>query len=281
VVTIKIALQRALTKLYSLETAILDAEVLLAYVLNQPRSYLHAWSDATLSETDYAKYQELIERRRQLEPIAYITGQKEFWSLNLAVTKETLIPRPETELLVEWILKIANNDTSKFKCIADLGTGSGAIALALATEYPNWEIIATDICEKALAIASKNAHNLALTNISFHQGSWCNALPKKEFDLIVSNPPYISRREWPYYQQGLAFEPEGALLAEEDGLADIYTIIKSAKSFLKNAGYLLIEHGYQQAEMVRSQLSLEGYEEISSQQDLRQHERITIAKFFK
>jgi release factor glutamine methyltransferase len=253
----------------------LEAELLLAHVLNVSRTHLRAFGETTLNEGQTKAFSDGLLRRCNKEPLAYITGTREFWSLNLTVTPHTLIPRPETELLVQWVLDIY---PEKFKA-ADLGTGSGAVALALAHERAHANIYATDASDAALQVARNNAQRLALANISFHQGNWCTALPCNDFDVIVSNPPYIGEIEWQAYADGLTFEPREALVSGEDGLADIRTICHSAREYLKPAGYLLIEHGYLQGAAVRKIFAASGYSQIHSARDLSGQERVTIGVY--
>lgn len=255
----------------------LEAEVLLAQVLNVARTHLHAWPEKILDESQQKKFFDLVARREQGEPIAYLLGHKEFWSLDLLVTPDTLIPRPETELLIEKILALNLNDNS---VIADLGTGSGAIALALAHEKPNWKIHATDVSAKALEIAKHNAERLKISNIFFHQGSWCDALPSEiKFDVIVSNPPYIAENDAHLTQGDLRFEPRSALVSAENGLKDISQIVFAAKNHLKSGGFLFIEHGSDQAKKVASILEKAGYTCIGSHRDLSQIDRVTFASW--
>lgn len=260
------------------DNPVFEAELLLAHILKKPRAYLHAWPDAQLSNDQSNKFADYLQRRRNNEPIAYITGKREFWSLNLTVTPDTLIPRPETELLVECILDIYRNANAPIK-IADLGTGSGAIGLALAHEKPSWQICATDISENALQIARKNAQELALYNLSFCQGNWCTALPCNDFDVIVSNPPYLGEMEWEAYAHGLEFEPRDALISGLDGLDAIRTISHSAKECLKPSGYVLVEHGFLQGGAVRKIFAASGYSQIHSVRDLAGLERVTICQY--
>ena len=259
----------------SMDSYALDAEILLAHVLQVSRSYLLAHSEQVLDDAQTEQYKKLLMRRYQHEPIAYMRGYKEFWSLNVSVTTDTLIPRSETELLVESILNLYPDQT--LKKIADLGTGSGAIALALAHEKRNWQIVATDKSEKALCIAKKNAQILELNNIAFYHGDWCNALPSRDFDIIVSNPPYVSEAEWENVKEHLQHEPCTAFLSGTDGLDAIRVIAQSASSYLKLGGRLLMEHGYSQAQTVRQILTECGYSQIYSVYDLSGCERVTIA----
>ncbi|MBX3708614.1 MAG: peptide chain release factor N(5)-glutamine methyltransferase [Gammaproteobacteria bacterium] len=257
----------------------LEAEVLLAHVLHQPRSYLYAWSDNHLSDDQIKQYTEYLHRRCNNEPIAYIIGIREFWSLDFFVTPDTLIPRPETELLVESVLDIYQDKLKPVK-LADLGTGSGAIGLALAHDCPIWQIYVTDASQNALQVARKNAQRLALKNVYFYQGNWCAALPDGNFDVIVSNPPYLGETEWEKYAAGLEFEPRSALVSSIDGLDAIRTISYSAKLYLKSKGYLLVEHGFLQGAAVRKIFAASGYNQIHSVRDLSGQERVTIGQYY-
>lgn len=253
----------------------LDIEVLLAHVLSVSRAYLLAFSERELTLQEASAIQALLQRYAEGEPVAYLTGHKEFWSLDFVVTPATLIPRPETELLVELALAKISGEN---KLVADLGTGSGAIALALAHEQPSWEIHATDASLEALAIAKLNAERFSRKNVIFHYGKWCAALPNKKFDLIVSNPPYIAPHD-PHLQQGaLRYEPISALMAEENGLQDLRDIISQAKSYLSQAGYLMLEHGFDQGAAVRGLFKIEGYQQISTYKDLAGLERVTLGR---
>jgi release factor glutamine methyltransferase len=255
----------------------LEAEILLAFVLNEPRSALHAWPEKTLNDEQLALFASYLERRTRGEPMAYLMGRRAFWSQDLMVTSHTLIPRPETELMVEEVLLLTKDKLRGMK-VADLGTGSGAIALALAHERPSWEIYATDISEEALQIARKNAQQLGLKNVSFYQGNWCTALPCSDFDIIVSNPPYIAETEWADYAEGLAFEPRLALVSGQDGLEALQDIGLSAKNYLHSSGYLLMEHGFSQGAAVRHLLALAGFEAIRTVRDLAGQERMTLGR---
>mgnify|MGYP003574944316 CR=1 FL=1 len=255
------------------DTPQLDAEILLADVLKKPRNYLYAWPEKKLSNSVQQHFLRVLKRRLMREPIAYIRGQVEFWSLSLDVTN-TLIPRPETECLVELILEYAGQGTRR---LADLGTGSGAIALAIASERIHWEIVATDINEAALVTAQQNAARLGLDHIHFKRGDWCQAL-SDTFDFIVSNPPYIGKREWPKYAENLAYEPKEALLSGPDGLNDIKKIVASACNFLKPDGLLFLEHGSHQGPAVRDILMAAQLIEVQTCKDLSNHERVTFGK---
>ena len=252
----------------------LEAKLLLCHLLQREQSYLYAWPERPLEETQWSAYQQLVLRRINNEPIAYITGQQEFWSLTLKVTPATLIPRPETEQLVELTLHYLRN---KKEChILDLGTGSGAIAAAIASERPNWQISATDYSEQALAIAKKNFKNLQLNNITTYLGSWYKALPTGcQFDIIISNPPYITSNDHHLQQGDLTSEPISALASGLDGLDDIRQIIKQTPQHLKQQGRLILEHGYKQGAAVRTLLAEEEFRQVKTHQDLSGLDRIS------
>jgi release factor glutamine methyltransferase len=254
---------------------LLDSELLLAHVLGVERSYLRMHANHVLTDLQQSQLIAYTKRRMAGEPLAYIIGKKEFWSMELEVTPDTLIPRPETECLVETVLQFAVVENSK---VADLGTGSGAIALALASERPSWHLFATDISESALQVASKNAQRFRLENISFYLGNWFTALPCTGFNIIAANPPYISEQEWPEYEAGLRFEPRHALLAKDNGMSAIRKIIEEAGAYLLPAGYLVIEHGFLQGEAVRNVLALNGYINIQSVADLSGNQRLSYGQ---
>lgn len=240
------------------DTPRLDAELLLAAALGRPRSYLYAWPERLPTAAAADRFAISLARRRCGEPLAYLTGRREFWSLELAVTPATLIPRPETEQLVERAL--ARLPVDRPCRVADLGSGSGAIALAIARERPLARIVATDISTAALAVARDNATRLGLGNVTFRAGDWCAALPAGEFDLIAANPPYVATTS-PYLQQGdVRFEPHIALVAGDDGLADLRTIIATAPAHLATGGWLLLEHSHDQAAAVLARLREHGFD---------------------
>lgn len=250
--------------------AALEAEILLAHALDTTRTWLRTWPEREVSATDLERFLVLLARRIGGEPVAYLTGTRGFWSLDLAVTPATLIPRPDTELLVELALK----DLPPGARVADLGTGSGAIALALTSERPDLTVIATDADPGALAIARKNAGRYDLS-VTFLQGDWCSPLPDEGLDLIVSNPPYIAETD-PHLDQGdLRFEPRHALASGADGLDDIRIIIGSAPRHLRSGGRLLLEHGWEQGEAVRGLLRANGYSGVASYRDLAGHQRVS------
>lgn len=256
----------------------LDVELLLMQVLDKPRVYLYSHPEKTLSEKEWQAFNVLLKRCLDGEPIAYITGHKEFWSLDLLVNEKVLVPRPETELLVELALK-KFPDSEAISC-ADLGTGSGAIALALASERPNWSILATDKSRAALSLARINAGRLGIDNVKFRQGSWCQALQGKRYDLIISNPPYIAEHD-PSLRGSIKFEPKQALISGADGLDDINIIIKEAGKNLNSHGFLLLEHGYDQADKVSAIMHQQGYIEIATHKDLAGHDRVTEGRWVK
>lgn len=256
----------------------LEAEVLLAEALNKPRSYLFAHPDETVNEGSERGFAQFLERRLQQEPIAYILGRREFYGRSFFVNEATLIPRPETELLVSIVLETFPDQKNVIQ-LADLGTGSGAIALALALERPIWKISATDVSESALELARKNAHTLGVNNVSFYQGSWCTPLPIKTFDVIVSNPPYLSEGEWEIYRTGLSYEPKTAFVADKNGLADIETIAHMARDYLKPDGHLILEHGYSQASDVQTILADLGYTAVVTLKDIAGKDRVTCGRY--
>lgn len=250
-----------------------EAQLLLSHLFNKERSWLFAWSDKELSEDEINRYQALIDRRARGEPIAHITGQKEFWSLPIKVSSATLIPRPETELLVELTLAITAGGQRQ---ILDLGTGTGAIALALASERPGWQITATDRSEQALAIARSNRDRLGLGNIRFQTSHWFNELADHQgFDVILSNPPYIPENDAHLSEGDLPFEPQDALVSGGDGLNDCREIIRKSVQFLKAGGLLLLEHGFDQAHAIQGLFQQAGFSGIQTHQDLAHLDRVT------
>jgi len=276
--TIKHSLSDAQRQLQSQqESAKLESEVLLAHAINKPRSYLYTWPDQSLTSNDVERFNEMLQRRIKGEPIAYITGVREFWGLPLKVTPDTLIPRPETEKLVEIALQLIPENTP-FR-VADLGTGSGAIALAIASERPDINVEATDISEAALAVARENQKSLALSNVTFKIGKWFDAFAVASFNLIVSNPPYVADNDAHLEQGDLRFEPQQALTSGCDGLTDIREIIQKARDHLVNGAYLLLEHGYDQADQVINLFEKSGYSEIQCFRDYAQRERATIGRW--
>lgn len=250
-----------------------DAVWLLGHVLQKNPAWLRAFPEQPLSPQQWQDYQRLIQRRCDGEPVAYLIGQQGFWNLELEVTADTLVPRPDTELLVEAALSL--RDESRCR-VLDLGTGTGAIALALASERPHWQLFATDIDRNSLQLAQRNAqrHNLTLTCI---ESDWLAGLAEQQFHLIVSNPPYI-RADDPHLQgDGVRFEPLRTLVAGADGLDDIRRIIAAAPRHLFDGGWLLLEHGHDQGLAVRTLLTDAGWQNVETRRDLGGNERVTLA----
>lgn len=276
-VTIDQILQQATLKLSHTSTsARVDAEVLLMHVLSKPRAYLYTWPEQVLTNAQLQQLTQLIRQRSHGRPIAYLVGQREFWSLPLTVTPATLIPRPETELLVDYMLKHLPNQPGI--TVADLGTGSGAIALALANERPDWQIYATDISPAALSVARRNAKKLNVKNISFCHGHWFGALPDIQFDGIVANPPYLSAHEHDSAPGDLCFEPQLALVAAQQGYAAYDEIIKRAPQYLKPNGVLCLEHGSNQQHAVLQRLRQTGFHQVAGYDDLAGLARMVCAR---
>lgn len=257
-------------------SARVDAELLLAHALGKSRSYLHTWSDREVEADAAARFAASLERRRAGEPVAYILGQQGFWSLDLKVAPHTLIPRPDTELLVETALALLPGGPAR---VLDLGTGSGAIALALASERPAWQVTGVDRIDEAVALAEDNRSRLGLHNASFAASHWFDGLGGERYGLIVSNPPYIARDDHHLGEGDVRFEPSSALVSGVDGLDDICTIIAQAPEHLAAPGWLLLEHGFDQAEAVRELLSARGFAEVHSRRDLANHERISLGRW--
>lgn len=253
-----------------------EAELLLLHAVQQSRSWLFTHADDVLDRDVQTAYAELLERRARGEPVAYITGLRGFWSLDLEVTPATLIPRPETELLVELALERLPRDSA---CeVADLGTGSGAVALALASELPLCRVTATDASAAALEVARRNAARLGIGNVAFVQGDWMAPLGDARFELIASNPPYIESDDAHLARGDLRFEPATALASGRDGLDDIRRIVASAREHLAPGGWLLFEHGWNQGEAARALLHQAGYDDVFTAQDLEQRDRVSGAR---
>jgi release factor glutamine methyltransferase len=254
-------------------SARLDAELLLAFALGKPRSYLRTWPEREPSAEQQAAFAALLVRRRGGEPVAYILGQQGFWSLDLEVAPHTLIPRPDTELLVEAALELL--PATPLRAL-DLGTGTGAIALALASERPGWRVTGVDRVAEAVALAERNRQRLKLDNADFRPSQWFGALAGERYGLIVSNPPYIAADDRHLGEGDVRFEPASALVSGADGLDDIRQIIAQAPQHLEPGGWLLLEHGYDQAAAVRELLAAAGFARVHSRRDLGGHERISL-----
>lgn len=274
--TIKRCLERSADLQQVSDSPRLDVELLLAHVLNKPRSFLYTWPDQQLTASEQSLFNALMERRIKGEPIAYLLGEKEFWSLPLKVDPSTLIPRPETELLVEVALSLLDNEPAR---VLDLGTGTGAIALALASERPQWEVTAVDKQPAAVALAIENCCRLNLRNVHITVSNWFSNLTGEKFSLVVSNPPYIRPDDIHLSQGDVRFEPRSALVADADGLADIQHIADAARSHLLDGGWLVVEHGYDQAEAVRQLFNKFGYCHVESRRDLAGHERLSLGQW--
>ncbi|HUN76867.1 MAG TPA: peptide chain release factor N(5)-glutamine methyltransferase [Steroidobacteraceae bacterium] len=254
----------------------LDAEVLLAHVLQTNRARLHSHSSEQPAEREREAYLALVDRRARGEPLAYLIGHKEFWSLELAVGPEVLVPRPETELLVERALQLRPEPGGE---VADLGTGSGAIALALARERPGWHIVATDLSQGALAVARRNASRLGASTVEFVAGNWFAPLAGRSFHLVLSNPPYVAAADPLLRMAPLNFEPRIALTPGDEALADLRSIIEGAPEHLERGGWLLLEHGATQAAPVARELQARGFSAIRAHRDLAGHERVTEGRW--
>lgn len=254
-----------------------DAEMLLGHATGHNRTWLYTWGDRECPTWEHARFDALIASRVQGVPVAYLTGAREFWGLALATSPETLIPRPDTETLVEVALQRVTSKTGR---LLDLGTGTGAIALAFASEQAGWQVVGVDVRPEAVKLASRNAQQLGIANARFLHSDWFGAFNRHDqterFDIIVSNPPYIAADD-PHLSQGdVRFEPFSALVAADDGMADLLYLVSTARHFLNDAGWLALEHGYNQATAVRQALSEAGYQSVESVQDVGGHERVTL-----
>ena len=258
------------------DSAKLDSQILLGFVLQKTPSYFLTWPEKKVAEASEQAFLKLLKRREQHEPIAYIVGEKEFWSMPFKVSPSTLIPRPDTEVLVETVLQ--HHSSERVNC-CDLGTGTGAIALSLASERPLWQIDAIDFSQEAVALAQENANNLGYNEVAIYQSNWFSKVnAEKRFNVIVSNPPYIDETD-PHLSDGdVQFEPLSALVANKNGLGDIIDIAQAARHFLAINGMIYFEHGYNQGGGVRDVLTDLGYKNIQTINDYNGHERITIGQ---
>ncbi|WP_343033398.1 peptide chain release factor N(5)-glutamine methyltransferase [Alteromonas profundi] len=271
------ALRSAAQTLKEGESPAVDAKVLLAYVLDKPVTYLFTWPEKQLSSSQQSRFFALVDRRLQGIPIAYLTGKRDFWSLVLTTSAHTLIPRPDTEVLVEQTLahiRLCSFDSPLALC--DLGTGTGAIALALASELPNARVTGVDVIPEAVALAQQNARLNNITNARFLQSSWFDALSNKRFHVIVSNPPYIEA-DSPFLALGdVRFEPVSALTSGKDGLKDIRHIVRYAPDYLYDKGILAFEHGFNQGEAVATLMRERGFIQVQTVKDYAQLDRVTL-----
>ncbi len=279
VVTFDMLLRRAAARLQAVGSPSprIDAEVLLSHATGHDRTWLYTWGDRECPLWEQARFDALVAARAQGAPIAYLTGEREFWGLRLATSPETLIPRPDTETLVEAVLMRAKAKAGR---LLDLGTGTGAIALAFASEKPNWQVIGADIRPEAVALAARNAQALKIDNAQFVISDWFSAFVQPPqavaFDIIVSNPPYIAADD-PHLRLGdVRFEPLSALVADADGMADLLHLICTARGYLSDGGWLALEHGYTQAANVRTALVRAGFQNVESVLDVGGHERVTL-----
>ncbi|WP_279537111.1 peptide chain release factor N(5)-glutamine methyltransferase [Pseudomaricurvus hydrocarbonicus] len=297
--TIRECLQRA-GELVNSDSARLDVELLLAHVVQRDRTYVFTWPERCLSDSEQAAFDRLMSERAAGRPVAHLLGSREFWGLELDVDNSTLIPRPDTETLVETVLGLSLPAHAQ---VLDLGTGTGAIALALASEHPQWRVTAVDYSEPAVALAERNRKKFGLSNVTVQLSNWFEQVepahleeplaqePLVEaqpdgiqaavgFQLIVSNPPYIDEAD-PHLTQGdVCFEPLSALVAADAGLADLKHIIEVGREYLLPGGWLVLEHGYQQGESVRALLSSAGYTEVRTVQDYGRNDRISLGLFW-
>ncbi|MGY5956843.1 peptide chain release factor N(5)-glutamine methyltransferase [Kosakonia sp. BK9b] len=271
-------LREAISQLQASESPRRDAEILLGFVTGKARTYILAFGETQLTAGQQQQLKTLLARRVRGEPVAHLVGVREFWSLPLFVSPATLIPRPDTECLVEQALSRLPAAPCR---ILDLGTGTGAIALALASERPDCEVVAVDVVPEAVALAQRNADNLGSGNITIRQSSWFSALSGETFSLIVSNPPYIDEQD-PHLTQGdVRFEPLSALVAADHGLADLQCIIDDAPSHLLPGGWLLLEHGWQQGAAVRELFNQRGWQQVETCRDYGNNERLTLGQWLR
>ncbi|MGG4607560.1 peptide chain release factor N(5)-glutamine methyltransferase [Providencia sp. Me31A] len=269
-------LKQAVSRLSVSDSAKRDAEILLGHVTGRSRAYLFAFGETKLSTEEYKQAESLLQRREKGEPIAYIVGEREFWSLPLYVSPATLIPRPDTECIVEQALVRLPNSTNQ---LLDLGTGTGAIALALASELPQSSVIGVDFNPDAVALAQRNQQRLNILNVQFMQSDWFTSLSIQQFDMIISNPPYIDENDSHLSEGDVRFEPLTALVAKNAGLADLTHIISESRRYLKHQGWLLLEHGWTQGSAVRDLFKKHRYTKIETCFDYGGRERISLGQW--
>lgn len=259
-------------------SARLDAEVLLCHVLGVDRTWLYTWGDRNADTSEQARFEALVAARAAGHPVAYLTGEREFWGLPLFTGPSTLIPRPDTETLVEAALARMPARAGR---LLDLGTGTGAVALALASERSGWRAVGIDLNPEAVSLAIRNAERLGIGNVDFRVGDWFAALEESDFDVIVANPPYLADDD-PHLDQGdVRFEPRGALVARERGLSDLYHLVDASRERLASGGWLLLEHGADQGGAVREALHASGYQDVTCERDLSGHERVSLGRWTK
>ena len=278
----KLSVEKALSmskKLRSCsESYLLDTEIILGFAISKNREYLRAHGEHILTELQARHFEEMLNKRKQGIPVAYIVGKRHFWDFELVVNESVLIPRPETELLVDIALKTLGGSKLPLK-IADLGTGSGAIAIALARENPNWCEEATDISPEALDVARANARKLKVSNVNFYEGSWCDGFSDCTFDLIIANPPYLNSDDTHLDKGGLEFEPVLALTAQDSGYSELNQIIRESRRCLKKGSWLLLEHGYDQQGALFEKLKSFGYSDVSGVKDYAGLDRVVTARW--
>ena len=252
----------------------LDAELLLSHVTGLGRTSFRAWPEREVALDQAQAFRELVAERVKGLPIAYLLGQQEFWSLPLKVSPSTLIPRPDTECLVETALELPLPDNAR---VLDLGTGTGAIALALASEKPRWQVMASDRVEEAVELARENSRSLQLP-ITVVRSHWFDQIPESGFDLLISNPPYIPASDGHLHEGDVRFEPPSALVAGDDGLDDIRLLAAEGLKHLNPDGWMLLEHGYDQGEAVRNLFAAAGWRNIETRRDYGGNDRMTLAR---
>ena len=249
-----------------------DTEILLCHCLGKSRAWLYTWPEKGVARDCARDFEKLLAQRREGVPVAYLTGERDFWSLQLAVSDATLIPRPETETLVSWALELALPNAAS---VLDLGTGSGAIALALASERPHWHVTALDVSQEALQVARGNAVRTRLTSVHFVQSDWYQAVIGQRFNALLANPPYIDGDD-PHLALGdVRFEPRSALVSSNSGLEDLGRLVAGASDHLLDGGWLLLEHGFEQANAVCAMLHDAGFSQVSTRRDMSGQQRIT------
>lgn len=269
-------LREAISQLQASESPRRDAEILLEFVTGKGRTFILAFGETVLTEAQRQRLDTLLERRQRGEPVAHLTGVREFWSLPLFVSPATLIPRPDTECLVEQALARLPQRPCR---ILDLGTGTGAVALALASERPDCQLTAVDYIADAAALAQRNADHLGITNVTIMQSDWFSALSPQRFAMIVSNPPYIDEQDEHLSQGDVRFEPKTALVAGDSGLADLAHIVNQGRDWLEPGGYMLLEHGWRQGAAVRALFTSAGYAQVQTCRDYGDNDRLTLAQW--